>query len=79
MDLSGATPPYVDAVLTSDPGRQGYTFATGYVKVSNSEYTLTADPVTPGVTGTRGFFSDESGVIRAENPAPATVASAPLE
>lgn len=59
--LSTATPQYVSTALTTNP-RQGYNFT--YVQVSASQYTLTAAPVTAGVTGTRNFFVDESGVIR---------------
>ncbi len=41
-------------------------------------YTLTADPVKPGNTGRRYFFSDESGVIRSEMNSPANASSPPL-
>jgi type IV pilus assembly protein PilA len=43
-------------------------------------YTIVAQPVTVGQTGQRGFFSDESGVIRytTDGSAP-TVASPPLQ
>jgi type IV pilus assembly protein PilA len=41
-------------------------------------YSLNADPVTPGSTGQRHFFTDQSGVIRANPAAAATVADAPI-
>jgi len=64
--LSGAAPPYIDATLGTGT-KQGYNFA--YVLVSANQYTCTATPVTVGVTGTRIFFVDESGVIRLNNAA----------
>jgi len=41
-------------------------------------YTLSASPVIPGLTGTRSFFTDQTGVIRQNSGAPATAASTPL-
>ena len=66
-DLSGADPPYIDDALgdavDAANAKQGYfyTYAQGGTV---NEYTLTANPATTGVTGTRIFFVDESGVIR---------------
>lgn len=58
--LSGSVPPYIDSVLGAGT-KQGYTFTlTG----STNTFTVTAAPVTPGTTGSRNFFADESGVIR---------------
>lgn len=42
-------------------------------------YTITADPITDDTTGTRHFFTDESGVIRTSRGAPATADSPPLQ
>lgn len=75
-ELSSASPPYCDAVLASG-AKQGYSFT--YARTSASQYTLNADPTTSGVTGTRGFFADESGVIRVSATGAASVASLPLE
>lgn len=58
--LGGAAPPYIDATLATGT-KQGYSFV--YVLVDANQYTCTASPVTSGVTGTRIFFVDESGVI----------------
>ena len=69
MDLSNATPPYVDSILTgataSASAKQGYYYT--YSQVNANQYTLYASPETSGVTGTRVFFVDESGVIRITN------------
>jgi type IV pilus assembly protein PilA len=57
----------VDDVLgKTSPARSGYQFT--YVMLSkaglNTSYTLNADPTSPGLSGQRHFFTDESGVIR---------------
>ncbi len=41
-------------------------------------YVLNADPITPGSTGQRHFFTDQSGVIRANPTAAATIADTPI-
>jgi type IV pilus assembly protein PilA len=41
-------------------------------------YEVHADPLTPGTTGVRHFFTDQSGVIRVRTGGPATVESPPL-
>ena len=75
-DLSGATPPYIDTVLSSGT-KQGYNFT--YTQGSANTYTLTAVPVDSGVTGTRGFFVDESGVIRVAASGTASASDTPLD
>lgn len=55
-------PPYIDSVLASGT-RQGYRFI--YVLIDSESFRLNADPVVPGKTGTRHFFADETGVIKA--------------
>jgi type IV pilus assembly protein PilA len=76
--LNAATPAYVDNVLGRDPAtKQGYTYT--YVQTNANEYTLNADPVTQGVTGNNGYYTDETGVIRVANPGPADDTSNPLE
>jgi type IV pilus assembly protein PilA len=42
-------------------------------------YTNTALPVTAGTTGQRGFFTDQTGVIRYAISGSATVASSPIQ
>jgi len=79
----------VDPTLGQDPAtKSGYTFtyvpgaadpgdvAPGCGSVET--YTISASPVTENQTGTRGFFSDQTGVIRADPSGTATVASNPL-
>ena len=41
-------------------------------------YTINANPVVPGKTGGRYFFSDQSGVIRYNSGSAATVSSLPI-
>jgi type IV pilus assembly protein PilA len=66
----------VDSVLAKDPAtKSGYTFV--WVGAAGS-YTLTATPVTQNTTGQRGFFTNQSGVIRADPSGAATSASTPL-
>ena len=59
-----ATPPYGPPAFNaaSPVTVQGYiyTFTSGGAQT----YTWTATPATPGTTGSRGFFVDESGVVR---------------
>ena len=43
---------------------QGYSYNYTGAAAPAQTYTVTADPVTVGSTGTRSFFVDESGVIR---------------
>ena len=59
--LSSATPPYVDSVLAGGT-KQGYIFT--YARTNNNQYGVVAAPQTAGVTGSRSFFVDESGVLR---------------
>ena len=82
----------VDEVLggaTQPASKSGYSFAyTGGTAdpgdatcKSVTTYTVTATPLTYNGTGTRSFFSDQSGVIRGGDDAgaAATVADLPLQ
>jgi hypothetical protein len=40
-----------------------------YTFINANQYTLTASPITPNVTGIRVFFVDEAGVIRLNDAA----------
>ena len=79
--LGGAA--IVDPVLgVANPLKAGYRFAylpTAGDQGINVMYVLNADPVTLGVTGNRGFYSDNSGTIRYALGGAATVASSPLQ
>lgn len=71
--LADSTPPYIDTVLGHTPyEKSGYVFAlTG----NTNDFTVTADPIDPGVTGERYFYSDQSGVIRSATGGSATSSS----
>lgn len=58
-------PPYIDNVLASGT-KQGYNFT--YNRIDSESFTLNASPAVLGKTGSRYFYADETGVIRA-NPA----------
>ena len=64
----------IDTVLGSG-SKDGYSFQA--IGTANT-FVVSAQPATPGTTGTRYFFSNESGVIRFSTAAAATVASDPL-
>ena len=61
------TEAYIDNVLGSG-NKSGYTF--GYTGGTNT-WSCNADPQTPGTTGDRFFFVDQSGVIRFNSSATA--------
>jgi type IV pilus assembly protein PilA len=84
---NGATPTstsadLLDQVLAPAGGvnvstKSGYTFT--YASASPfATYTINAAPVTANQTGVRNFFTDQSGVIRANSGAAATVGSTPI-
>ena len=62
---AAGTEPFVDNVLGSG-SKSGYLFVVtpGNAGVGDEVYTATADPGSPGRTGVRRFFLDQSGVIR---------------
>ncbi len=64
----------IDSVLGSGT-KDGYSFASGG---SANNFTITGAPLTAGTTGTRYFFSDQSGVIRYSTGAAANNSSSPL-
>ena len=64
----------IDSVLGAGT-KDGYSFVSGGSAVA---FTVTAGPITKGSTGTRYFFSDESGVIRYSTSGIATTGSSPL-
>ena len=51
---------YLDSSV-ADPTKAGYTFSYGSTGMT---FTFNGDPSSPGQSGTRYFFADESGVIR---------------
>ena len=78
---TAATADLIDAVLAAGT-KSGYDFTytqTGQdANTCGSAYTIIADPSTPGTTGQRYFFTDGSGVIRANASTQATVADNPI-
>jgi len=67
----------IDSVLSAG-AKSGYNFAYAAAN-SNQTYTITATPIAIGQTGQRMFFTDQSGVIRADvTGGGATVASTPI-
>ena len=64
----------IDASLGSGT-KGGYAFT---LSGTANTFTVTAQPTTPGTTGNRYFFSDDSGVIRATTDGVATSASPAL-
>ncbi len=60
--LTAATPPYIDSALGGGVSR-GYTVAIVGAPDGDS-WAASAVPTTVGTSGNRGFFVDESGVIR---------------
>ena len=73
---TSATADLIDSVLSGGT-KAGYTivFAGGG---ASTGYTITAAPLTAGVTGQRYFFTDQSGVIRVNPAGAATSGSSPL-
>jgi type IV pilus assembly protein PilA len=71
----------IDSVLASGI-KSGYTFAytTGATDANGDilQYSVTATPVDVGLTGQRRFFTDQSGVIRANTTGTANINSTPL-
>ena len=66
---------YIDSVLSSGT-KSGYSFTyTG----GTSTWNVSTVPTTAGTTGDRGFFVDESGVIRFAASGAATSASNPID
>jgi type IV pilus assembly protein PilA len=66
----------IDAVLAAG-AKSGYSFtytpANPDAATHYQTFTLNANPLNPGNSGRRYFFADQTGVIRANNSAAATV------
>jgi type IV pilus assembly protein PilA len=86
-DLGPSTSPtstsadFIDSVLASGM-KSGYTFSytPGAVGPGGeiSSYSVTANPVAPGTSGQRGFFTDQSLVIRSNATGTASSTDPPL-
>lgn len=77
---SSSTDP-VDSALASGL-KGGYSFSYKATSVDSSgnvqSYSITAEPVSRGATGEKGFYADDSGPIRVNPTGTATVASPPI-
>jgi type IV pilus assembly protein PilA len=66
--------------LPAQFAKAGYSFV--YTPLGSGpgvqQFTFNADPIVRGNTGQRSFFMDQSGIIRYNNAAPATVNDSPL-
>jgi len=71
----------IDSVLATGT-KSGYSFAWSAGTTDNNgnylNYSIAAQPTSPGTTGRRYFYTDQTGVIRASTAGVATVASTPL-
>ena len=70
----------LDAVLITGM-KSGYSFlyvATADSSGSNTTYSITASPLAPGSSGKRGFFTDQTLVIRANGSGTATASDPPI-
>jgi type IV pilus assembly protein PilA len=70
----------IDSVLVIGT-KSGYTITYAGTPGSGGligSYTIVAVPVTQGVSGQRGFFTDQTGVIRADPSGSASASSTPL-
>ena len=71
---------YLDNTLAGGT-KSGYTFT--YTQDSSMtpslHYTITADPVSRGITGQRGFFTSDSNVIRFNTTGTAASTDSPLQ
>ncbi len=71
----------IDSVLASG-AKSGYTFTYAAGTAANNvipTYSLNASPITPGQTGTRYFYTDQSGVIRYNLSQVASSSDQPLQ
>jgi len=71
----------IDSVLAAG-AKSGYSFSFSSAAPVNGvvpAYAITAFPIVTGQTGQRSFFTNESGVIRFNAAATATVASPPIQ
>ena len=73
---TSTTADLIDQVLSAG-SKSGYVFSFT-AGTSNLSYQINADPVTRGQTGQRSFFTDSSGVIRANATAAAANTDTPI-
>ncbi len=66
---------FIDSVLGSG-NKSGYTFS---YSMASDAWQCNADPTSPGFSGDRHFYVDNSGVIRTDPSSSATSASSPVD
>ena len=78
---NSASADLIDETLASG-GKSGYvfTYTAGAADVKGNvlSYSISASPATPGGAGGRAFFTDQSGVIRANRAGLANASSTPI-
>ena len=78
---SSASADLIDSVLATGV-KSGYKFSLAVVSADPSgnvlAYSITATPITPGTTGQRSFYTDQSGTIRATSNGTADSTSTPI-
>ncbi len=76
-----ATADLIDSVLaTGNKAGYNFTYVVGSTDASGHvlSYAISAAPIQPGTTGQRYFFTDQSGVVRANPTGVASLSSTPL-
>ncbi|MBI4004226.1 MAG: hypothetical protein HY353_04310 [Candidatus Omnitrophica bacterium] len=71
-ELATASPPYIPLDLAGDGftvEKRGYRFT--YANPSSNSFSLNADPITSGVTGSRYFYVDQGLVMHVDQSASA--------
>jgi len=76
----GAAVPFLDDTWNNDPvdNKSGYDFTMGGAGNANT-FTVAADPDVVDTTGVRGFFADQTGVIRHNIGGGATAADVTID
>jgi type IV pilus assembly protein PilA len=78
---TSASADLIDSVLATG-SKSGYKFAFAVVSADPAgnvlAYSITATPITPGTTGQRSFYTDQSGTIRATASGTADATSTPI-
>ena len=77
---SSSSADLIDSVLAAGTkSGYGFSFAAIGTNTPNTGYSVTANPTSPGTSGQRGFYTDQSGVIRAVASGTADSTSSPLQ
>jgi len=67
-----------NALATGTKSGYSFTYVQNAASTPSVGFTINADPVVQDVTGGKGFYSDQSNIIRYQNPGPATINSDPI-